>query len=217
MVSQIIENFLVFLCVYLELRSRVSARSPTKNEKKVQKYPIKNLFSSRYFNFNEIYHLFQRNTLYPFLWHLKVLLSNARPYEAIKLIMNDAAKKCLSFSGSYPSSDITPAPSPATCLNAQLSAALPKSRVQVWGSKINILKLNLRISTLKWGNDNVEPFVSLSLALCFNSNALPKPPSVIGIVTIRRLHLRWLFKIKTTIKTTISHLQNSLLPPRWLV
>ena len=65
----------------------------------------------------------------------QVLLSNARPYEAIKLIMNDAAKKCLSFSGSYPSSDITPAPSPATCLNAQLSAALPNARIQETGSK----------------------------------------------------------------------------------
>ena len=46
--SQLIEKILVFLRIYLELRSRVSAKRPTKNQKKDQKYPVKNLFSSRY-------------------------------------------------------------------------------------------------------------------------------------------------------------------------
>ena len=60
-----------------------------------------------------------------------VYLANTRPHCAIKLLMNDAAAKCASFSGAYPSSTITPAPSAATCLNAQFAAALSPARLQL--------------------------------------------------------------------------------------
>ena len=89
------------------------------------------------------------------LFHAQVHLSRGSPRNAIRLIMNEAASRCSLFTGSYPSpTDINPTPTPITCLNSELTKALPSSNLLVVAKALEAIDCSTQAAICHWYANN---------------------------------------------------------------
>ena len=99
------------------------------------------------------------------LFHAQVHLSRGSPRNAIRLIMNEAASRCSLFTGSYPSpTDINPTPTPITCLNSELTKALPSSNLLVVAKALETIDCSTQAAICHWYANNKDKAFKLIMS-----------------------------------------------------